>query len=485
MSTPSLSRQVTIGTLSDKVLLNIFSHFLDDSPRHWPRLVHICRRWRGIVFASHRALHLRLFCIPGTPVSKTLDCWPTLPIVVQYGGYLALDPPAPQDEGNVIAALKQSDRVSSISLTVTSSLLEKLSVIEEPFLELETLVLLSRDIVPLTLPSAFRWGSRLRCLRLTRIFPSLLQLYSSENLVDLQLYEVLDPQYFFQVTDALSAMTRLQSLSLHFLFAPDRALLPHVPSEKRVVLPALIRLNFRGVTKYLEDLVARIDAPHLGDIEIEVKFLKESIFDLSKLSEFIDRIKMHKSHRRAHILLSERAFYISLIRPGTPTCIKLRVICNRFSEQLYTMARIYIGLSTVLLNVEDLRISATRRSSWEDVTGHQWLMLINPFTGVKWFHIAENLSTDIVHALHLPDNSVTPALPALHKLYIPQPGARHAPLSEAVVSFMTSRWLSGHHVVVDYERPRRISELGAMYDQCWRHYSLTRSNRTSFSTGDD
>jgi hypothetical protein len=31
-------------------------------------------------------LRLRLFCTHGTPVLKTLDCWPTLPIVVQYGG---------------------------------------------------------------------------------------------------------------------------------------------------------------------------------------------------------------------------------------------------------------------------------------------------------------------------------------------------------------------------------------------------------------
>jgi hypothetical protein len=167
------------------------------------------------------ALHLRLFCTHGTPVLKTLDCWPALPIVVQYGGSPALDPPAPEDEDNIMAALKQSDRVSSISLTVTSSLLEKLSAIERPFSELEDLVLLSRDSVRLTLPSAFRWGPRLRRLHLTRIaFPALLQLlYSSRNLVDLQLHEVLDPWHFSPeaLTNALSGMAQLRSLSLHFL----------------------------------------------------------------------------------------------------------------------------------------------------------------------------------------------------------------------------------------------------------------------------
>ncbi len=80
-----------------------------------------------------------------------------------------LDPPAPEDEENIMAALKQSDRVYSITLTVTNSLLENLSTISEPFSELEELVLLSRDNVQLTLPSAFRWGPHLRALRSTRI----------------------------------------------------------------------------------------------------------------------------------------------------------------------------------------------------------------------------------------------------------------------------------------------------------------------------
>ena len=62
---------------------------------------------------------------------------------MEYGGLPTLDPPVPEDEDNIITALKQSDRVISISLTVTSSLMEKLSAIEKPFSELQDLVLLS------------------------------------------------------------------------------------------------------------------------------------------------------------------------------------------------------------------------------------------------------------------------------------------------------------------------------------------------------
>ena len=122
--------QVTIGKLSDEVLLNIFRYYLDASPRFWPRLVHICRRWRRIVYLFQQALHLRLHFTHGTPVQKTLDSWPDLPIVVQYGGSPALGSPDPEDEDNNMTALERSDRVISLSLTVASSLRKKLSAIE-------------------------------------------------------------------------------------------------------------------------------------------------------------------------------------------------------------------------------------------------------------------------------------------------------------------------------------------------------------------
>ena len=249
-----------IGRLSDDVLLNIFCYYLNASPRSWPRLVHICRKWRHIVFTSQQALHLRLFCSSGTPVSKTLDCWPPLPIVLEYGSSLALDPPAPEDEVNIIAAIERSDRVSSISLTVTTSLLDKLYAIKWPFLDLEELILLSRDSVPPSLLSTFLCCPRLRRLHLTRIrMPGLLQLlHSSRDLEDLHLHDALDPWYFSleNLTDTLSGLAQLQSISLRFSSTTDH-IPPPSPPDRRVVLPALTSLKFRGRAKYLKRLVAR------------------------------------------------------------------------------------------------------------------------------------------------------------------------------------------------------------------------------------
>ena len=75
-----------------------------------------------------------------------------------------------------------------------------------------------------------------------------------------------------------------------------------------------------------------------------------------------------------------------------------------------------------------------------------------------------------------PDWRHNDVLPALHKLYLPQPGPRHAFVREAVVSVMISRRLSGHPIEVEYEQPCNINEqceTGTVYDQCKDRYSLT------------
>ncbi|KAH9034426.1 hypothetical protein EDB84DRAFT_65405 [Lactarius hengduanensis] len=459
------SQQATIENLSDEVLLNIFRCYLDASPRFWLPLVHICCKWRRIVFASQQALRLRLFCTHGTSVLwlKALDCWSALPIVVQYGGSLALDPPAPEDEDNIMVTLKQPDRVNSISLTVTSSLLEKLPAIEKPFSQLEDLVLLSQDNVRQTLPRTFRWGPRLRCLHSTRVafpaFPHLL--YSSRNLVDLQLHEVINPRHFSPegLADALSGTPQLRSLSLHLLTTANHIrldLAPPPPPEERTVLPVLNCLNFRGIAEYLEGLVARIDAPRLGDIEITL--FNGFIFGPSELSKFIDRIEMQKSPLRAEILSSERAISISVTQSEASTRLELQVSCKPLARQLSYLAEICDGLSAFLLGVEHLRISATQPPR-NDRNHRIWAKLISPFRGAKCVHVAGDHSKDIVRALQLLYRSP----PALHRLHIAQPGPRHAPLREAVVSFVTSCRLSGHSMAVECEQLCHISGLLVLF----------------------
>ena len=178
---------------------------------------------------------------------------------------------------------------------------------------------------------------------------------------------------------------------------------------------------------------------------------------------------MHKSHSQACILSSQNAISISFIQPGAPTRIKFQLFHESLYLQLFYMARIFTYFSALLLDVEDLHLNLTRQSRKEDnsYTAH-WLQLLNSFGGIKWLHVIGNLST---HTLRRPYKAVRPALCGLYK---PQPVLCHVPssLREAIVSFMTFRRLSGHPILVEYERLSQMSELsgaGTKYAQCRRH----------------
>ena len=98
-----------IDVLPDDVLLEIFDFYVDMSLLYerkteieaWQSLVHVCRRWRSLVFRSPRRLNLRLHCTPETPARDTLDVWPALPLIVRGDTTLS-------GTDNVIAALGQS-----------------------------------------------------------------------------------------------------------------------------------------------------------------------------------------------------------------------------------------------------------------------------------------------------------------------------------------------------------------------------------------
>ncbi|KAH9042832.1 hypothetical protein EDB84DRAFT_1472611 [Lactarius hengduanensis] len=455
--TGPLSQQVTIEVLSDDVILNIFRHNLGASPRFWPTLTHVCQRWRQIIFTSPLGLDLRLYCTHRTPVLKTLDRWLALPIIVHYGGSPTLDPPTPEDEDNIVAALKRSDRVCSINLTISTSLLTKLLAIEKPFSTLEELVLRSLDNVQLTLPSTLTWGTRLRTIHSTRIaFPALPQLLSSsENLVNLRLHEIPSSGYLSPkaLANALSGTTQLQSLSLHFLSPsslPSHVGISPLPGG-RVVLPALSRFKFQGTSEYLNDLVTRIDAPRLGDIE--VRFFNQLIFHISQLCCFIDRIEMQKSHRRADILSSERAISITFTQPEAHARLTLQISCDQLDWQLSSMAQIcdQFSSSGFLFGVGDLRINTMRLSSGQDdADSEHWPEVIHSLSGVERLSLAGKLVTNILCTLQATDRE-TNRLPALKYLCVPrvQRWAQRK-LQATIKKLVTPRRLSDRPIQVEY-----------------------------------
>src|SRR5258708_2522769 len=111
--------RVTIDVLPDVAILLIFDCYEnqvpDDDEDHygiqaWYSLIHVCRKWRSVVFGSPRRLDLRLYCTEKTPVREMLAVWPPLPIVVLR------NPNGTRDIENIMAALEHNDRVCKLFL---------------------------------------------------------------------------------------------------------------------------------------------------------------------------------------------------------------------------------------------------------------------------------------------------------------------------------------------------------------------------------
>jgi hypothetical protein len=78
----------------------------------------------------------------------------------------------------------------------------------------------------------------------------------------------------------------------------------------RVDLHFLIKFVFVGVSDYIEDFVARINAPLLQ--RISVTFFNQLLFDISELSQFIGRIENFKVRHRAKVDFHDDVAHICL-----------------------------------------------------------------------------------------------------------------------------------------------------------------------------
>ncbi|KAH9043493.1 hypothetical protein EDB83DRAFT_1584786 [Lactarius deliciosus] len=367
-------------------------------------------------------------------------------------------------ETTLLRHLQRHNRVRSIDLCLTYSVMEKLSTqVKEPLSELEDLVLRSissRHFFPSDLP--FRWSSRLRVLNLTDIsLPSLpLLLSSSPNLVDLQLHRSSEFPPPVALANALSGTTRLESLALlsdsfHHASAP-------LPSGRRVILPALTRLEFRGYSQYLEGLVAEIDAPRLGKIELTFVGLVSS---LSEIGQFINLIEAQRSHSRAEIRTNMNDISIRFTpgpsefeSPSSPYFV-LRIHRTRLNHQLSSMGCVCDLLPPFLLGTGDLGIVTRPPSSEQDgdIDGENWLRLLRPFSKAERFYVAGELGTDIMHALQRADGEFATVLPALRKLYVAMESRSPCEAFQAAMaSFKTARQLSGRPIEVEYYNGTRL-----------------------------
>lgn len=460
-----------IQILPDEILLEIFDCHrlaaLSDAPDTWKwhRLAHVCQRWRILVFESPRRLDLRLVYTYKNPVRKSLDLWPVLPVSIWY-------PKSPRrfgpdDEENVLAALKHPDRICEINLSMTRQLLSKSAgSMQASFPKLQRLQLRPQEpIRPLVIPIGFLGGSTplLRDIHLVRTaFPTLaVLLLSAQALVSLQLDDIPIAGYFSpeDLAISLGVMVRLETLKICFLppNAHERSM--DASPINRAMLPALTEFEFKGNCEYVEDLVSRIDAPALG--QIKITFFEQPTFGIPRLARFIGRTKEAKSPHHTSVRLSEETTTITQYfrRPSctasTGGTFQLEIPCEELDRQVPLLIHVCRYLSEPFAGVERFDIEAYPWSSgWtegEEIDSTVWLELFRTFRGAKRFEVSGGvLVTSVASAFERATGEMARiVLPALRDLHLLD---GEPSVSTSIDPFIAARLLCNRPVAVHYEK---------------------------------
>jgi hypothetical protein len=454
---------ISIDVLPDEVLLAIFDFCADEyrstkkEIEAWQSLVHVCCRWRGVVFGSPSRLDLRLVCSTTTPARDTLDVWPALPLFIQCSDYYPI-----KSVDNIIAVLERRDRICEITLrNVPRSRLEKISAaMHEPFPELTHLLLWSYGETVSVLPDSFLGGSapRLQVLSLEGIpFPGLPKLLlSATHLVHLYLERIPHSGYFSleAMLNALSTLTSLQLLRLEFRSPrsdSDReSQRPRPPT--RSVLPVLTELRFKGVSEYLDGLVAYIVAPQLK--HLGMTFFNQIVFDTPQIIQFISRTPTLEGIDNAHIVFVHGAACVNLSSQTSGHGeLNVKIPCKDFDWQVSSLEQVCTLSLPPFSNLEDLYIyeDSDPQPNWQDNIEHAlWLELLHPFATVKNLYLSKKIAPLIVPALQeLVGGRTTEVLPILQNILLEelQPSG---PAQEGIGQFFAARQVTGHPIIVSH-----------------------------------
>ena len=488
----------TIDTLPDDVLLEIFDVFrlsrsdseLRNKPVwNWHILVHVCRRWRQVAFASPIRLDLLLLCTYGTPVRRDLGCWPAFPIFIDYDNGRSFS----QDsifEDDVVAALEHPSRVRHINLMVTNPLWRKLApLMQEPFPALTHLSISSvGGNLPL-LPSGFLGGSA-PCLREVWFdgmpilaLPTLLS--STSNIVNLILFDpdalptgIISPE---ALVTGLAMLPRLNHLSIGFVPSGLHDYWPiHVSSKTRVVLPALTSFFLEGEPTFLEDLVSQIDTPMLNWADITYRDFSGD--PIPQLFELLKRSHLNLSQfTDAKICIDDcdtiSIFFGPRVDPEVFP-ITIHVKCDGIDYQASCMAQVLSQTSAMLLNVVDLEIKAGRDwrlESFQELEDVNWLNLLRPFTAANRLHVSKEFAVWVT--LSLEETTASQVLPALNLLFLE---SRYILRIEELFALLRNRGCPNRpFTILHYEAPNsKLENLRMSTSVGDRQTSLVWSNTT-------
>jgi hypothetical protein len=324
--------------------------------------------------------------------------------------------------------------------------------------ELEIEVDDSYTIIPL---DSFSGAPHLRSLRLYGVRSPALSnlLFTANNLVNLHLCMIphsgfISPQ---EMVSYLSSFTRLEDFQIGFRSSepftdPDdreNEASQHPPLT-RVDLPYLIRLWFGGNSDYLEDFVARINAPLLYIFEME---FTNADFNISPLFEFIDRVESFKIFDKAEVDFYDQSVDVQLSlqnERAERTTLVLKIEPEEVG-QLSDLDQLFSSALHPLSTPErlELNVDVNFPILWHDaVEGGHWLEFLYPFNAVKNLYRSYEFATLIMSALQdLRREHAIELLPALQNLFVKELRSS-TEVQKSIGSFVAARQLSGHPVAV-------------------------------------
>ena len=426
-------------------------------PGEWHRLVHVCLRWRSVVFISPNFLDLRLVCHPRTRLDL-LDIWPPLPIVIRN----VVHTPTAEDY-DIDAAIVHRNRVCEIYyLYVSASQLQRLaSAMQDQFPALTHLKAVFNGVyshnypsLP-TLPDGFLVGTapRLQFLELRSIaFPTLPKLLLSvTDLVYLSLSRIPHSGYISPeaIATGLAVLTKLKYLNIEFeslLSRPDQES-RHIPPPTRTVLPALTSFRFQGVSAYLEGLMARIDAPLLDSILIT--FVHQRILDSPQLTQFMRRTARLQTLNEAYMYFDSSRIQIKSSPSGGEPWL---VISYKYYDwKLPSLAQVITSTFHSFYKVEHLYICRSEYLSSYGIANLPWLEIFYPFTTVKNLYVCKEFAQCISLALQeLVGERRINVFPSLECLVLEEfwPSG---PVQEGIGKLVAARQLLGNPLAVSHQ----------------------------------
>ena len=393
--------------------------------------MHVCRRWRRLIFETSSFLGIYLVCNPRVPVAAMLAHFPsTLPLAIDYIRWDRRTA-ARQQEGMMLA-LRRPERVRRIRISVPDWVhplrrQRLIMAIDDEFPKLEFFYIArsfdsSEEHSALVLPDKFR-APRLRNLILFSLSLSIQSpvITTALGLVTLSL--LLSPPFNrFHPNDLLQLVSRTPQLeTLDFRSDVSRSdlrrQLSRMPITVYAVLPKLRWFGFNGSSAYLNALLPQVSAPLLD--KLQLGFADGFVLPLPDIFHFVNQAENLRCGS-ANLAFSRRAVVMK-VRPcaGAKTySVKTTVFCTHAWHQISFAAEICNELRIPLSEIQYLSLECSISPTPFDGTNRlRCRQILKSFGNLMTLRVPLGLVREVSNALQSQDGeSPMEILPELREL---------------------------------------------------------------------